>query len=321
MALVVFLDPIGEASAARVRSLLPEGFAMRAATSRDAEHQKALIAEADFAVSGDIAVGEEVLRAGTRLKLLHKWGVGVDNFALDAARALNIKVARTTGSNAVPVAEFTIGLMLAAQRRIAQGHARLQQGDWIKSVISGQSVMFSGKTVGIVGLGAIGKNVARMLGGFGCRVLYAKPTPIDRAEEERLGVTHMALADMLAEVDILSLNCPLTEATRGLIDRAALTAMRDSAILVNVSRGGVVVEADLIWALRAGQIRGAATDVFEVEPTPPDNPLLHMDNVVVTPHCAAVATDNFPRTVKRMFDNMQRVLRGEPVPALDLVVG
>ncbi len=294
---------------------------MRAATSRDLAHQQALIADADFAVSGDIAVGEDVLRAAKRLKLLHKWGVGVDNFALDAARALNIKVARTTGSNAVPVAEFTVGLMLALQRRIALGHARLQSGEWSKPVISGQSMMLSGKTVGIIGLGAIGKNVARMLAGFGCRVLYAKPTPIDRAEEERLGVTHASLSYLLKEVDIVSLNCPLTPATRGLIDRAALTAMRDDAVLINVSRGGVVVEADLIWALQTSVIRGAATDVFEVEPTPADNPLLHMDNVVVTPHCAAVALDNFPVTIKRMFRNMQHVERGEAVPALDLVVG
>ena len=321
MACVVFLDPIGEASAARVASLLPIGFTMRTATSRDLAYQKELIAEADFAVSGDIAVGEEVLRAAGRLKLLHKWGVGVDNFALDAARALNIKVARTTGSNAVPVAEFTVGLMLAVQRRIAKGHAHLQQGRWSKSAISGESVMLSGKTVGIIGLGAIGRNVARMLGGFGCRILYAKPVPIERAEEERLGVARASLPDLLHEADIVSLNCPLTPLTRGMIDRAALTAMQDSAALVNVSRGGVVVEADLIWALQTGQIRAAATDVFDVEPTPPDNPLLHMDNVVVTPHCAALATDNFAATVRRMFDNMERVLRGEDVPALDLVVG
>ncbi len=321
MALVVFLDPLAADRVARISALLPEGFEVRAATSRDLAHQQEIVADADFAVSGDIAVGEEVLRAGRKLKLLHKWGVGVDNFALDAARSLGIKVARTTGSNAVPVAEFTVGLMLAAQRRIAQGHAALQKGEWIKGVVSGQSVMLSGKTVGIIGLGAIGKNVAKMLGGFGCRVMYAKPVRLDPAEEERLGVIHAGLPALLAEVDILSLNCPLTDLTRGMIDRAALASMQRSAILVNVSRGGVVVEADLIRALRNGEIRGAATDVFEVEPTPPDNPLLHMDNVVVTPHCAALATDNFPTTVQRMFRNMQCVLRGEAVPELDLVVG
>ena len=321
MPVVVFLDPIGEVSAARIKPLLPEGFSMRAATSRDPAHQMELIAEADFAVSGDIAVGDAMLRTAKHLKLLHKWGVGVDNFALPTARELGIKVARTTGSNAIPVAEFTVGLMLAAQRRIAKGHAHLRQGEWIKSTISGESVMLSGKTIGIVGLGAIGKNVARMLSGFGCRVLYAKPTRLDPAEEERLGVAHADLPALLAEVDILSLNCPLTEATRGMIDRAALIAMKNSAILVNVSRGGVVVELDLIWALQSGEIRGAATDVFEVEPTPSDNPLLHMDNVVVTPHCAALATDNFPTTVNRMFHNMLCVLHGEAVPPLDLVVG
>ncbi len=317
---IAFLDPLAPAVVEKLTRLLPPGFELRVAGSRDLEERRALIGEADYAVSGDVAVDDTTLRAAGRLKLLHKWGVGVDNFALDTARELGIKVARTTGSNAVPVAEFTIGLMLAVQRRIAMGHAGLREGRWLKGAVSSESVMLSGKTVGIVGLGAIGRNVARMLAGFGCPVLYAKPQPLDPAEEVRLGVVHRDLPALLAEADIISLHCPLTPATRGMIARPQLEAMRRSAVLVNVSRGGVVVEADLIWALQNRVIRAAATDVFEVEPVSPDNPLLAMDNVVATPHCAALATDNFDQTVTRMFDNMSRVSRGEPVAPLDVVV-
>ncbi len=318
---IAFLDPLSEATAAKLVRLLPAGFALRIATSHDPAERLALIASADYAVSGDVAVDEAMLRAAPRLKLLHKWGVGIDNFAVEAARALGIKVARTTASNAVPVAEFTIGLMLAAQRRIAQGHAGLREGRWLKGVIASESVMFSGKTVGIVGLGAIGKNVARMAGGFGCRVVYTKPAPIEAAEERALAVEYLTLPALLEHADIVSLHCPLTAATRGLIGRAQLESMKRTAILVNVSRGGVVVEPELIWALENGVIRGAATDVFEVEPVAADNPLLHMDNVVATPHCGAVAADNFDRNVTRMFHNIQCVARGEPVPAFDVVVG
>ncbi|HWK46577.1 MAG TPA: 2-hydroxyacid dehydrogenase [Stellaceae bacterium] len=319
---IVFLDPITDRVAGKVQALLPPGFAIKVATERNVDHHKALISDADYAISADIAVSEDVFRAAKKLKLLHKWGVGIDNFDLDAARALNIKVARTTGSNAVPVAEFAIGLMIATQRRIAKGHFHLRQGGhWLKGEISSESFMLSGKTVGIVGFGAIGQNVARMLAGFGCRILYYKPTRLDPAAEVALRAEYCDLGTLLAAADVVSLHCPLTPHTRGMIGRAELQTMKNSAILVNVARGGVVIEEDLIWALRTGEIRAAATDVFDVEPTPADNPLLHMDNVVVTPHCAALAVDNFDQTVLQMLHNITCVAEGRPIPEKDVVVG
>lgn len=318
---IVVLDPISEKTAARLRELLPPGMALTHADTREEAHQKAIIANADFAISGQIAVPGAVLRAARRLKLLHKWGVGTDNLDLDTARELGIKVARTTGSNAVPVAEFTIGLMIAALRHLAYGHAELKQGRWRGGHLPGDSFMLSKKTVGIVGFGAIGRNVARCLRGFGCRVLYHKPTPLDPAEEQALGATYAPIPQLLAESDVVSLHCPLTPATTGLIDRAALQAMKPTAVLVNVARGGVVVESDLIEALRSGEIHAAAMDVFEMEPLPPDHPLLQLDNVVVTPHIAAGTADNFRPTVQQMFRNIACVAKGQPIPPQDLVVG
>ncbi len=316
---IVVLDPITEQTAHRLRGLLPPGMRLTHGVARDEAHLQSIIAEADYAVSGQIAVPGAVLRAAKRLKLLHKWGVGVDNFDLDAARALGIKVARTTGSNAVPVAEFTLGLMIAALRNLAHGHAELSEGRWAGGNFARHTMMLSGKTVGIVGFGAIGTTVAKLLSGFGCTILYHKPHPLGPAGDAALGVRYAAMPDLLAQSDVVSLHCPLTPATAGLIDRAALSAMKPSAVLINVARGGVVVEADLIWALQNRVIHGAAMDVFETEPLPPDSPLLKLEGLTVTPHIAAISADNFEKTVRQMFGNIERVSRGEPVPPRDAV--
>src|SRR3954454_19590564 len=148
---VVVLDPIPPATAERLLKLVPPGMRLTHGSSRDEAHLQEIIADADYAISGQIAVPGSVLRAGKRLVLLHKWGVGVDNFDLDAARELGITVARTTGSNAVPVAEFTIGLMIAVLRHLADGHAGLSRREWRGGNYGRPSFQISGKTVGIIG--------------------------------------------------------------------------------------------------------------------------------------------------------------------------
>lgn len=316
---IVVLDPIAPQTAERMRALLPPGFALTHGTSREAAHLQAIIAEADYAISGQIAVPGTVLRAARRLKLLHKWGVGTDNFDLDAARALGLPVARTTGSNAVPVAEFTIGLMISALRNLSDGAAQLGKGQWNGSNVARPARLLSGKTVGLVGFGATGQATARLLAGFGCPVLYTQRTRADPAAEAALNARHVTLAELLAQSDVVSLHCPLTPQTAGMIDRAAFTAMKPTAILVNVARGGVVVEPDLLWALEERVIQAAAMDVFETEPLPPDSPLIGVDGLTITPHIAASSADTFEKTVRHMFGNILRVSRGETVPERDMV--
>jgi len=316
---IVVLDALAPKTAERLRGLLPPGFVLTHGTERTDAHLCAIIAEADYAISGQVAVNATVLRAAKRLKLLHKWGVGVDNFDLETARALGIKVARTTGSNAVPVAEFALGLMLSALRNMAYGHEGLQKGEW-RTWKMRDAFMLSGKTVGIVGFGAIGKTLARLLTGFGCRILYTKPTPLGADEEARFGARYATLAELLAQSDVVSLHCPMTPATAGMIDRKALSTMKKTAILVNCARGGVVIEDDLVWALRNGVIHAAATDVYETEPLPPESSLLGIDNMVTTPHLAAMAADNFEPTVRRMFDNIAALSRGAPIAPGDVVL-
>jgi phosphoglycerate dehydrogenase-like enzyme len=317
---IIVLDPITPSTAERMRELLPPGLTLDHATSRDPAELKTLVAEADYIVSGQIPVDAELLAAATKAKLLHKWGVGVDNFDLDAARAKGIVVARTTGSNAVPVAEFAVGLMIALLRNLAFGHATLREnGAWRTTTLPKESLMISGKTVGIIGYGAIGQNVARMVKGFGCTVLYNKTRPLPAAEEASQGVTFATVAEILAQADIVTLHCPMTQQTKGMIDRRALQSMKPKAVLINCARGGVVVESDLVEALKAREILGAATDVYETEPVPPDHPLLTLDNAVVTPHIAAMAADNFASTIHQMWGNIHRVAQGEKVAENDFV--
>ncbi len=317
---IVVLDPIAEQTASRLRELLPAGMVLTHGIARDEAHLQAIVAEADYAISGQIAVTGAVLRAGKRLKLLHKWGVGIDNLDLETARELGIKVARTTGSNAVPVAELTIALMISTLRNMAHSAAELDEGRWIGGNFTRPSFLLSGKTVGLVGFGAIGQMVARLLAGFGCTVVYHKPRPADPVLEAALGVRHVGMPELLAKSDVVSLHCPLTKLTASLIDRVALSAMKPTAILINVARGGVVVEPDLVWALRNKVIHAAAMDVFETEPLPPDSPLLKLDGLTITPHIAASTADTFAKTVLQMFGNIERVSRGEALPERDVVV-
>ncbi|HEV2552664.1 MAG TPA: 2-hydroxyacid dehydrogenase [Bosea sp. (in: a-proteobacteria)] len=317
---ICLLDMTTPARAEKLRALLPPGFVLTHGTARGDEHMKEIIAEADYAISGQVAVSGDVLRAGKKLKLLHKWGVGYDNIDIATARELGIKVARTTGSNALPVAEFALGLMISALRYIGYGHAELKNGHWSTGSLPGETFMLSGKTVGLIGFGAIGQNVARLLRGFGCTILYSKRHPLTSEEEAALGVRHASLDEILAQADVVSLHCPLTPETTNLIGREAFGKMKKTAVLINVARGGVVDESALVTALRARAIAGAAMDVYAIEPLPADSELLTLDNLVVTPHLAAMAADNFAPTVSRMFANIAHVSRGEPVPAKDLVV-
>ncbi|WP_426956997.1 2-hydroxyacid dehydrogenase [Muricoccus radiodurans] len=316
---IVVVDALAPASVERLRALLPPGFTLVSPATRDVAELHTLVGDAEFLISGQLAVDAALLAAAPKAKLLHKWGVGVDNFDLDAARARGLTVARTTGSNAVPVAEFTIALTLALLRNLAAGHALLSKGEWRGLSGARPSLTVSGKTWGIVGFGAIGQTLARLLKGFGCRILYNKTRPLPPEEEAALGVTYAPLEQILTEADIVSLHTPMTAQTKGMIDLAALRRMKPTAVLINVARGGVVAESDLAQALREKVILGAAMDVFETEPTPSDNPLLGLDNVVVTPHIAALSGDTFEPTVRRMFANVARVAAGQPIPEGDLV--
>ena len=315
---LVMLDPGGPERADRIRPFVPAGWEVAVARSREATDQEAALAGATYAITGDVPVTAAMM-AVPGLRAVHKWGVGYDNIDLDAARRHGVRVLRTTGSNAVAVAETALGLVLALGRNLVRGHAGVADGGWPKGALAASSTTLSGRTVGIVGLGHVGTALARLLAGFGCPVLYAKRTRLDPAAEAALGVAHAPFDALLSGSDVVVLTCPLNDTTRGLVDARAIALMRPGALLVNVARGGVVVEADLARALRAGHLRGAAVDVFEREPIAPDNPMRGIDRAILTPHLAAVSADAFAPSVERMIENLRAVGNGRPPRAGDVL--
>lgn len=318
---IALIDATTPKRAGEIAALLPPGFAFDWGESEQETDIRARLARADYALAGQIGVDERLFAAAPRLKMLHKWGVGVDNFDLAAARARGIRVARATGSNALPVAEFTLGLMLAALRAIALAHQRLQAGQWLSPArLPTPPRLLSGRIIGLVGLGAIGSALARLLKGFGCTLLYCKRQRLAPAEEALLGVQFATLDDLLRQADIVSLHCPLTEETANLFDAAAFARMKRGSYLINVARGGIVVEADLIAALQSKHLAGAAMDVFSIEPLPEGSPLRGIETLVLTSHLAAATGDTFAPTIARIFENFRRHASGEALPEADIVV-
>ncbi|WP_211242195.1 2-hydroxyacid dehydrogenase [Paracoccus gahaiensis] len=319
MTRIALLDPSDPARLDRMWSLLPEGWQLTAAASRSPADQMEALQGATFAISGDAPVTAAMM-AVPGLRAVHKWGVGYDAIDLEAAGAHGVRVMRTTGSNAVVVAETTLGLILAVNRNLVRGHVGILRGDWPKGALGPTSMQLSGRTVGIVGMGHIGMALAGMLRGFGGKILYTKRQPLPPEEEARIGASYADLPDLLAASDVVTLNCELNDTTRNLIDAERLALMKPDAILVNAARGGVMVEADLADAIRAGRLRGAGVDVFSVEPITPDNPLLGLDQVILTPHLAAISADGFAPTVQRMMDNLQAVAEGRAPRDIDILV-
>jgi D-3-phosphoglycerate dehydrogenase len=224
-----------------------------------------------------------VLEATPTLRIIVKHGAGIDSVDLDAATERRIAVLSAGGANADPVAEYAIAAMLSLMRDVPRLDRRLRAGNWEKGTYLGRE--FRGCFVGIVGHGQIGRRVARMASALGAHV-------IAYSSSRRPAVQDLEWDDdldrVLRRVDVLSLHCPLTDKTRGMIGQRELGLMKEGAILINTSRGPVVDEAALIAALQSGRLRGAALDVFTQEPTPADNPLFRLDNVIVTPHTSAM---------------------------------
>ena len=316
---LVLLDPTAPERMARFASFLPEGWTISTAASRSAEDQVAALQGAQFAVTGDVAVTAAMM-AVPGLVAVHKWGVGYDNIDLDAARANGVRVLRTTGSNAISVAESTLGLILALNRNLVRGHVGILEGRWLKGELGASSMRLSGRAVGIVGFGAIGQALARLLTGFDCRILYTKRNPLPEAEELALSARFAPLEELLHESDVVTLNCELNASTRGLIGADRLALMKSDALLVNAARGGVMVEADVAAAMRAGRLRGVAVDVFETEPLPETNPLRGIEGVILTPHIGAISADSYAPNVTRMVANLLALADGQQPKETDILV-
>ena len=250
----------------------------------------------------------EVLRAGTHLKVIGRHGVGVDNIDVEAATELGIYVTNAPESNAGSVAEHTIGLIIAAARHFVQCDAALRYGNFeIRNQLFGNDI--EGKVLGLIGVGRVGRLVARKAArGLSMKVIGYDPF-IDPALVPEVEFTE-SIENVLKNADFVSLHLPVNDTTMGLIDKIRLLKMKPSAYLINVARGGIVRENDLIEILSEKRIAGAALDVFAEEPPSPSNPLLKLDNVTVTPHNAALTRECMDRMAVHAAQGIDEVLAG-----------
>jgi glyoxylate reductase len=242
-------------------------------------------------------VDADLIATAPRLRAISNYAVGVDNVDVAAATERGIPVGNTPDVLTDSTADLTVGLMLAVARRLAEGHEYVRAGrwrTWEPDLLLGRDL--HGATVGIVGFGRIGRAVAQRLAGFGCHVLHTK---------------EVSLGDLLERSDFVTLHCPLTRETRGLIDDDALRRMRPTAYLVNTARGPIVDTAALSGALRRGEIAGAALDVTDPEPLPGDHALLDAPNLLVVPHIASATHATRESMAEMAVDNLLAALRGE----------
>ena len=270
-----------------------------------------LAAGADFLILFPSTLEESVLRAARQLKLVQLVSAGFEHMPLGLLAELAVPLANNGGTNAIDVAEHTFALILSVYRRLTAMDRNVRNEGW-KAIDSGMTTFtIQGKTVGIIGLGHIGKEVAKRLMPFEARALYFDPFPAPVEVERSLQVERVRLDELLQRSDIVTLHVPLNDRTRHLIGAAELARMKSSAILINTCRGPVVDEAALIQALGSGAIRAAGLDVLQDEPTAPDNPILQLENVIFTPHIAGVTYDTWQRRGRFIFENLRRVWDGE----------
>lgn len=251
----------------------------------------------------------KVVTALPRLSWLHSASAGLDQVLIPEVVERGLIVTRTARARAAPIAEFVLATTLALVKRIPELLAAQQARRWQRPFPG----TLAGSTVGIVGAGAIGRATAQRFRAFGTRVIGTKGSPVDLPEFDEVWAPER-LDELLQAADVVVLACPLTEATRGLIDGRRLALMKPTAILVNVARGAVVVQADLVEALTTGVIAGAALDVFEEEPLPAEDPLWGMPKVIVSPHASSAGPGVWEAGVEEFFENLAWFLRGEALP-------
>lgn len=260
-------------------------------------------------------VDDGFLGSAPNLRVIGRAGVGVDNIDLPAASSRGVAVFNAPGGNIVAAAELTMALILSVARKVSAADSSVRSGEWKRSKFLG--VELQGRTLGLIGAGRIGREVARRCGAFGMRVIAYDPY-MSHDDVEAFGVTLVGIDQVIETANVISLHIPLTDQTRHLIDAEVLGRMKKDAFLINVSRGGVIVEEDLAAALEKGIIGGAALDVYETEPPPADSPLREAPNLVLTPHLGASTREAQVRVARDVAFAVKRALiEGDVTSALN----
>jgi phosphoglycerate dehydrogenase-like enzyme len=299
-------DPVLEIA----RALTPPGFELVIADPGTPEFYQAA-AEAEFYLGLARQMGGEFFRAAPRLKLVQLLSAGYDRVDVEAARKAGVPVANNGGANAIAVAEHAIMLMLAVLKRLVRLHNDVVAGRWrAPDTADARIYELAGKTLGIVGLGNIGRKVARRAAAFDMRVRYYDIARLTEDQEDALGVRFVLLEELLRTADVVSLHVPLDDATRHMLSDRQFAMMKPGAILVNTCRGPVVDEAALHRALTEGTLAGAGLDVLVEEPPAARHPLFGLPSVTLTPHSAGPTWENWSARFRNGFDNIERVAAG-----------
>ena len=270
------------------------------------ENISIIVIEADF-------IFEEVFEAADKLRFVGICRGSTNNVDIEAATKHGVVVVNTPGRNAVAVAELTLGLMLSLARRIPALHSMVKSGEWVNPVepyLSLRGIELAGKIAGIIGLGAIGSEVARRLQALEMKLLGYDPY-LGSEKMSRVGVSPVSLEELLKESDFITIHCPLSPQTVGLIDQSKIALMKSSAYLINTAGWEIVDEEALLEALKQRRIAGAAFDVYQTHPIPQQSPFLKLDNVILTPHIGGATDGTIERYSKIMTQEIERFLEGK----------
>lgn len=290
-----------------LKSVVPEGYEVKTLDTPTYEQLVKEAADADyFLVSGRLPIDKGVLDAAKKLKMIQRTGVGTEMLDKDEIKARRIPVYVNKGVNARSVAEHTMALMLACLKRIPAIDSQVRQGIWKKQETGTSCYELYGKTVGLVGMGAIGRQVAEYLKVFGAKIVYTDLCQLSYDYEQRLDATYVSsLEEMLPYVDILSFHCPLTNDNKEILNERTIAMMKSESIVINTARGKLVDESALFEALKTGKIRSAGLDVHYEEPIDKDNhPLSTLGNVILSPHIGGLSYETFHTMMKDAVDNI-----------------
>jgi D-3-phosphoglycerate dehydrogenase len=292
----------------RIRELLPTDFEiMEIDTTEELDKLK----DADAAVLRGFRINEKHISQINNLKFIQRWGAGYDTVDIEAAGKRGIYVSNLPGMNSYAVSEMVIAHILAIYKNLINHHNFLSNGIWTRDTYNERTYTLKNKLVGLIGFGNIGRQVCQKVKCFGAHVQYNDIYRLDASEEESIGIKYVEIEELLKTSDIISIHVPLTEGNKNLINIANISIMKKTAVVINTSRGGIVNETDLYDALVNNRILGAGLDCFAAEPIERGNPLLKLDNVVLTPHVGGASADLADEMIPQVVDNIMRLKNNE----------
>lgn len=314
---VLVIGPFNESMKKALADAFDDRFSLEYITSRE-EYDR--ITDADYIILRTLNLNAEDIASMDKVKLIQRWGVGFDSVDIQAAGEKNIPVAVTYGINSTPVAEMTMALTLAVYRNVVPMTVGIQEGKWEREVYSKTSYTINGKTVGVIGIGNIGRKVAALFQAFGAAVLYYDLFRLSPEREEELGLTYYALDEIWDKCDIISLHAPATPETAHMVNAQSLSRMKDGAVLINTAREELIDMDALVQAVKNGKLLGVGLDAVEEE-TMSRQPFRGMDNVVLAAHLGGNTADNSVHMAKRCAQQVAAISEGKTLSAPHLVNG